>query len=93
MATQQRQEALFEEGRIDLARHNLQIGRFQTPHASAIAFDVSRKKLKNRIAGIGPRVGSIAKNRLLTPTEEQTLVQWILLMDRRGMPPRLSTIH
>jgi hypothetical protein len=74
MSTPQHSEALFEEDRLELARQDYQLGRYQTPHAAATAFDIKPKKLKRRLNGIGPRLGSIAKNRLLTPTEEESLV-------------------
>ena len=85
-------EALYEEGRVDLARQAFMQGQFKTPYAAALSFDVKPKKLKRRITGIEPRLGSVAKNRLLTPTEEESLVQWILSQDRRGMLPRPATI-
>jgi hypothetical protein len=74
MATPQQQEALYEEGRLDLARQAYNQGQFQTPHAAALAYNVKPKKLKRRLTGIQPRLGSVAKNRLLTPTEEESLV-------------------
>lgn len=87
------QEASYEEGRIDLARQAYEQGKFQTPGAAAKSFDVKPKKLKRRIAGIQPRRGSIAKNRLLMPTEEESLVQWILLQDKRGMLPNATEAY
>jgi len=35
--------------------------------------------------------GSAAPNRRLTPIQEESLKQWVLLMDQRGMPPRIAT--
>jgi hypothetical protein len=93
MQPQQRQEAVHQEGRLDLAGQAYTQGEFETPTSASKAFDVPRNTLKRRLNGIGPRVGSIAKNRLLTLTEEECLVQWILSMDRRGMPPPIGTIR
>ena len=93
MAALQRQDTLYQEGRLDLAYQAYKQGDFQTHTAAAKAYDVPPKKLKRRLAGIQPRLGSIAKNRLLTLTEEETLLQWILSMDRRGMPPRVTTVR
>jgi hypothetical protein len=74
MVAPPRQEALYQEGRLNLACQAYKQGEFQTPYAAAKAFDVPLKKLQRRLAGIQPRLGSIAKNRLLTPTEEETLL-------------------
>jgi hypothetical protein len=93
MATQQRQAAIYDEGRLALAYQDYHNGQFQTLHAAAIRYDIDPKKLNRRIASIEPRVGSIARNRLLTLYVEQTLVQWILLMDKWGMPPRLQAVR
>ena len=37
--------------------------------------------------------GSTSKNCLLMPTEEESLLQWVLLRDRRGMPLRLDAVR
>ena len=88
-----RQAAIQREGRLELALQAYQKGCFSTPTAAAKAYDVTRSTLQRRINGIQARLGSIAKNRLLTPTEESSLVQWILSMDRRGMPPRIMAVR
>jgi hypothetical protein len=87
------QEALFREGRHTLASHDYKQGKFQSINAAAEAFDVPPSTLHTRIHGVKPKRGSIAKNRLLKPTEEEVLEQWILSMDRRGMPPRIATVR
>jgi hypothetical protein len=62
MSTLRRSKALFDEGRIDLAYHDLHNGKYKTPYAAANAFNVSPKKFKRRLDGIEPRCGLIAKN-------------------------------
>ena len=37
--------------------------------------------------------GSVALNRRLILVEEESLKQWILLMDRRGIPLRIATVR
>jgi len=37
--------------------------------------------------------GSAALNRRLTPIQEESLKQWVLSMNRRGMPPRIATVR
>lgn len=93
MATTQRQIALNQEGRLKLAIQDYQQGKFQTLITAAKAYDVPRTTLRRRINGIQPQLGSISQNRLLTITEEETLVQWILSMDRRGMPLRVGAVR
>ena len=81
MATQQRQAASYKEGRLDLAVQAYLQGKFRSYTAAVNAYDVSRKTLQRRIAGKQSKRGSIATNRLLTSTEEASLLQWILSMD------------
>ena len=93
MATPRQQAAIRQEGRLELAIQAYQQGRVSSHRIAAKTYDVPRNLLQRRLTGIQPRVGSIAKNRLLTVTEEETLVQWILSMDRRGMPPRVRIVR
>ena len=75
MSTSIQQAALYKEGRLDLALQAYKRGEFQSCRAAAKAYDVPRTTLQERVAGAKPKRGSIAKNRLLTPTEEETLLQ------------------
>jgi hypothetical protein len=93
MAPPTSQEALYQEGRIDLAKHAYQLGSFKSVSAAATAYDVPRKTLSDRLKGKKPKRGSILKNRILTTTEEEHLLQWILSIDRRGILPPLSTVR
>ena len=54
---------------------------------------MSRKTVKRRVSGIIPKRGSAALNRRLTLVQEESLKQWILSMDQRGMPPRIATVR
>jgi hypothetical protein len=93
MNTQLRVAGLQKEGRLQLALQAYNQSHFQTPTAAAKDYDVPKTTLHRRKAGILPRLGSVAKNRLLTITEEDSLVQWILSMDSRGMSPRQAIIR
>ncbi|MDP1994524.1 MAG: transposase [Ignavibacteria bacterium] len=93
MVRPQREAALYRQGRIDLACQDYQRGRFETPQSAAKGYGVPISTLRRRLEGVEQKLGSVAKNRLLTSTEEESLVQWILSMDRRGMPPRISTVR
>ena len=93
MSTSNEQAALYQEGRLELAIQAYQRGDFQSYRAAAKAYDVPRTTLQDRVTGAKPKRGSIAKNRLLTPTEEETLINWIISMDLRGIPPTAATIR
>ena len=48
---------------------------------------------RRRIAGIAPKRGSALPNRRLTPTQEESLKQWIFLINQRGIPLRIATVQ
>jgi len=52
-----------------------------------------RTTARRYTTGTAPKRGSIALNRRLIPAEEESLKQWILSIDRRGMPPRIVTVR
>ena len=93
MATQSQQAAVQKEDRLKLAIQAYQQGQFSSHRAAAKTYDVPRTTLQHRIAKIQPKLNSIAQNRLLTSTEEDSLIQWILSMEKRGMPPRIATVR
>ena len=93
MSTATQQEALHQEGRLMLAAQAYKRGDFQSYTAAANAYDVPRSTLHTRVTGVQQKRGSIAKNRLLTPTEEETLYKWITSMDLRGMPPTAAAVR
>jgi hypothetical protein len=93
MATPLSQLALHKEGRLELAVQAYKKGHFSSYTAAANAYDVVRSTLQRRIAGTPAQLGSTSKSRLLTPTEEESLLQWILSRDRRGMQPRVASVR
>jgi hypothetical protein len=93
MTPPQQDKALYREARHDLAIQAYKSGQFQALQPATKSFDIPRTTTRRRISGIRPQRGSRAVNRLLTSTEEETLVQWILSMDRRGMPPRAQAVR
>ena len=52
-----------------------------------------RSTARLRVKGIKPKRDSIAPNRRLTLAQEESLKQWILSMDQRGMSPRIATVR
>lgn len=93
MTTPQQQANLQKEGRLELELQAYQSNQFWMPTAAAKAYDVPRTTLLWCIRGVKPQLGSISKHWLLMPTEEETLLWWILLMDQHSMMPRISTVH
>ena len=93
MATSDQRAALYKEGRLELAIQAYQRGKVRSYSEAATTYDVSRATIQRRISGIPSQRGSTSKNRLLMPTEEESLVQWILSLDRRGMPPRIAAVR
>lgn len=63
---------------------------FKSIRQAAAAFDVPKSTLIDRIRGVRPLQESQIRNQKLTPVEELALVEWVLSMDERGMPPSIS---
>jgi hypothetical protein len=76
-----------KEGRISLAIASYQSNPSQSVRRLSKLYNVPRSTLQTRLQGIKPRSEIISVKRKLRPTEEQSLVQWILDLDRRGFPP------
>jgi len=93
MAPPQQQEALFKEGRIDLAIQAHKKGQITSFWAATSTYDVPRSTAQLRVKGIKPKRNSIALNCCLTLAQEESLKQWILSMDQRGMPPRIAIVR
>ena len=93
VATPQQQEALYREGGIDLAINAHKQGQITSFRAATSTYDVPRSTAQRRVKGITPKRNSIAPNHRLTPAQEESLKQWILSLDRRGMPPRIETVR
>jgi hypothetical protein len=68
-------------------------GQFPSKRACAKAYDIPESTLRRRVKGVNARRDSIPINRKLNPTEESTLLEWILSMDQRGLPVRSDSIR
>ena len=66
MPTPQQQEALFKEGRIDLAIQAHKQGQFQSFRAATTTYDVPQSTTRLRVKGIKLKRDSITLNRRLT---------------------------
>ncbi|RYN49874.1 hypothetical protein AA0114_g6412 [Alternaria tenuissima] len=65
----------------------------QSIRALARAYDVPESTLRTRLRGVYPRSEIVSVNRKLLTTEEQSLVQWILDLNRRGFPPYIIDVR
>ena len=54
---------------------------------------MSRTTARRRVKGVQPKRGSITLNRYLILAQEESLKQWILLMDQRGMLLRIAIVR
>jgi hypothetical protein len=84
---------VHHEGRIAPAIEALNQGRSTSVGAAAKSYDVPRSTLQYRLDKHPARRNSRPTSCKLTETEESTLVQWILSMDERGLPPRSNTVR
>ena len=65
-----------------------------TCHSAAIAFDVPRRTLYNRVNGnMKPRNQAHERDQNLTHAEETELVRWITRLTITGYPPRYEMVR
>ena len=93
MPRQQRSIQTSREGRVLLASRALQEKRITSQRQAAMLYDAPRTTLRRRLRGTQPRSETASVNRKLSATEEQSLVQWILDLDRRGFPPHIIDVR
>jgi hypothetical protein len=87
MAPPEDVQSLHKEGRLALALQAYQLGQFSSTRACADKYNVAESTLRYRLKGYPARRDAHPNNRKLTNTKESTLVQWILSIDERGLPP------
>ncbi|XP_044720074.1 helix-turn-helix, psq domain-containing protein [Hirsutella rhossiliensis] len=85
--TEIRDQSIPREERVLLAVKAYQQGQFDSTHKAATAYDVPQSTVSGRLRGARPRRDAQMNSQKLTATEETALVQWVLSMDERGMPP------
>ena len=84
---------LQKEGRLSLAIAAIQRDQIQHVYSAAKLYNTPLSTLQDRLAGALPQAAANAKKRKLLLTEEQSLVQWILDLDRRGFPPQIIDVR
>ena len=93
MPRQQRSIHTSREGRISLAIASYRNNLKQSICALAKAYNVLQSTLHTRVHSTQPRLELWSVNRKLSSIEEQSLVQWILDLDRRGFPPHIIDVR
>ena len=83
-------DLIEQEGRILLAISDFQNSKIPIVTQVARIYNIPRTTLRNRLHGTQQRAFVRANNHKLTQFEEESLVKWILDLDRRGLPPRHS---
>ena len=87
-------QALVEqEGRVLLALSAINKSQIPTVRQAARHFQVPESTLRRRLNGITTRTKKRANNHKLTENEEESLLHWILSMDRRGAAPQPAHIQ
>lgn len=82
-----------QEGRILLAISALKRQEICNIAEAARVYNIPRTTLRRRLNGHTFRAETRANSHKLTQNEEESLVQWILSLGRRGAPPRPSYIR
>ncbi|EED13623.1 pogo transposable element, putative [Talaromyces stipitatus ATCC 10500] len=82
-----------QEGRILLAISDLQNGRILRVAQAARIYSIPRATLQDRLNGTQQRSQVRANSHKLTQCEEELLVEWILDLGKRGLPPRHSLVR
>jgi Tc5 transposase DNA-binding domain/helix-turn-helix, Psq domain len=81
------------EGRIVLALQAYRQNQISSLRAAARTYDVPYMTLYRRNQGTPSRSDFTSPNLKLTQTKEAALVEWILSMDTRGMPPTKALVQ
>lgn len=81
------------EAQLLLALQALKTTQKLSIRQAALVYNVPRRTLTRRLAGIQPILGKRDSQRPLTEFEEEELVQYILDLDSRGFPPRIECVR
>jgi hypothetical protein len=93
MPPHQRSQSLLREGRIDLAIQSLRSKSYQSLRSLALAYNVPRSTLQTRLQGTVSKHAITSVNLKLSSVEEQSLVQWNLDLDQRGISPHIIDVR
>lgn len=82
-----------KEGRIILAIEAIRTSKNLSRRRAAKMYNVPESSLRDRMNGVTPQAEKHNARHNLTPTEEETLVRYILDLDSRGFPPRIDDVR
>jgi hypothetical protein len=82
-----------KEARINLALQALKNDPKLSIRRAAEIYDVDRSTLRNRKNGKPSRRDTMPKSRNLSKLEEETVLQYVLDLDSRGYPCRISVVE
>lgn len=82
----------LKEERVQLALKDFKNGQHKTKKAAALAYDIPETTLCWQIEGITSHSKKTSNYQKLSTTEESTLSEWILDMDKRGLPVQLPVV-
>ncbi|KKA21666.1 hypothetical protein T310_4295 [Rasamsonia emersonii CBS 393.64] len=91
--TAKAKKALELEGKIEAAISAYKKKQIPSIKETARLFGVPYTTLQSRLKGRPARVNLRANSHKLTANEEETLVKWILDLDKRGLPPRPAFVE
>ena len=74
--------------RVLSAIQAIQSGQIESVREATRLYDILRTTLRRYLQNLDQSTNEQNTKRKLSKTEEHTLVQWIISMDSRGMPPR-----
>ncbi|ODQ68747.1 hypothetical protein LIPSTDRAFT_32384, partial [Lipomyces starkeyi NRRL Y-11557] len=81
------------EGRIELAVQAYKNTKIASIRGAARLYDVPYSTFRARLGGRASRLNSTTPTRKLTDREEEVLLEWVLSMDKRGLPPRVAGVR
>ena len=82
-----------DESQVILALQAMQNDKNLSARAAGRIYHVDHVKLSCRQSGMQSRCNISANSRRLTDLEESTIVGYILDLDSKGFPPRLSGVE
>lgn len=81
-----------QEARIILAIKAINSSKKTSIRAAAKAYGVPRGTLVDRMKGCASKSEKRNARHKLDPSEEETLIQYVLDLDARGFPPRIAGV-